>query len=91
MKKIRSYNSLIILFIILFSACKNEETLLFVNSPDNNIKIEFSLTKTGQPIYLLKHKNKTNMLACSPATTELCLTRSAWLVLSHIPLSASHS
>jgi len=59
MKQIRSYNSLFMLLIILFTACKKEETHLFVNSPDNNIIIEFSLTKTGQPTYLLKHKNKT--------------------------------
>ncbi|HMC00013.1 MAG TPA: glycoside hydrolase family 97 protein [Flavobacteriaceae bacterium] len=59
MKKKSIYFSLTILSVLFFISCKNQETLYNVNSPDNNILVEFSLTDSGQPMYLVTYKDKT--------------------------------
>lgn len=59
MKKFNTYSLLVILFTALLTACANTNNKAAISSPDNSILIEFELTKTGQPVYLVKHKNKT--------------------------------
>ncbi len=42
----------------LLMSCNNKKEIS-VDSPDNNIVVEFALSDSGQPLYLIKHKNKT--------------------------------
>lgn len=58
MNKLRIYSFLTIVIASLLTACNSKNSNVSVNSPDNSIMVEFSLTKTGQPFYLVKHKNK---------------------------------
>jgi hypothetical protein len=59
MKKKVVYLSRLVLFILVFTACSKTKEPLNVNSPDTSITVEFLLSNSGQPIYLVKHKNKT--------------------------------
>jgi hypothetical protein len=45
--------------ILLFTSCNKTETNFKVSSPDANIIVDFALSNSGQPTYLVKHKNKT--------------------------------
>jgi len=58
MKKASNYFSLILFSVLLFTACSKPESTFNVNSPDNNISVDFSLTDSGQPMYLVSYKNK---------------------------------
>jgi hypothetical protein len=62
MKKINSHLLLLLLIILatlIVSACSTSEKSTSVTSPDKNITVEFALSKTGEPIYFVRHKNKT--------------------------------
>ena len=59
MKKISLYLNSLVLLLLVLSSCTKAETSFTVNSPDSNISVEFALSTTGQPMYLVKHKNKT--------------------------------
>lgn len=58
MKKINSYLLLLTFATLIISACSTSEKSTSVTSPDKNITIEFALSKTGEPMYLVAHKNK---------------------------------
>ncbi len=57
MKKINSYLLLLTFAALIISACSTSEKSTSVTSPDKNITIEFALSKTGEPMYLVAHKN----------------------------------
>ncbi|WJJ98208.1 glycoside hydrolase family 97 protein [Algibacter luteus] len=59
MKNLKFHFSLIFLAAFIFSSCNKEETSFTVNSPDTNISVEFTLSKAGQPLYMVNHKSKT--------------------------------
>ena len=59
MKKINSYFNCIVLLALFISSCTTTETQIVVSSPDNKISVDFSLSDSGQPMYLVVHKNKT--------------------------------
>lgn len=48
----------IVLVLISFSCDKPKEDVS-LDSPNKNIHVEFGLSKTGQPFYLVSHKDKT--------------------------------
>ncbi len=58
MKKISKSYYWIVLAIVSISCNKPKENLT-VNSPSDNIHVEFGLSKTGKPFYLVSHKEKT--------------------------------
>lgn len=58
MKKISNNYFWIMLVIISFSCDKPKEDVS-LNSPNTNIHVEFGLSETGQPFYLVSHKDKT--------------------------------
>ena len=58
MKKISLQFSCLALFTWLLMSCNKTENLFTVNSPNDSNSIEFSLTASGQPMYIVKHKNK---------------------------------
>ena len=47
------------LSLMLFFSCQPNSSNNSVFSPDNSISIEFALSNSGQPLYLVKHKNST--------------------------------
>ncbi|MFH4969436.1 glycoside hydrolase family 97 protein [Gaetbulibacter sp. M240] len=49
---------LVVMSLFVLSACSKSEHTYSVKSPDNNIEVEFALSDTGQPMYLLNYKNK---------------------------------
>jgi hypothetical protein len=59
MKKISLQFSCLALFTLLLVSCTKTENLFTVNSPNDSNSVEFSLTTSGQPMYIVKHKNKT--------------------------------
>jgi hypothetical protein len=58
MKKKSPYFSFILLSLLFLTACHNTETSFSIDSPDKNISIEFALSETGNPMYLVKHKSE---------------------------------
>jgi len=58
MKKTSLYFSFLLLSLVLLTACHNTKTSFSVDSPDKNISIEFTLSETGNPMYLVKHKSE---------------------------------
>jgi len=44
---------------MLLVSCKSDNKQFMVSSPDNSNSVEFSLTDSGQPMYMVKHKDKT--------------------------------
>ncbi len=59
MKKISIQFIYLALFTWLVLSCNKTEKLFTVNSPNESNSVEFSLTASGQPMYIVKHKNKT--------------------------------
>ncbi|HKK11865.1 MAG TPA: glycoside hydrolase family 97 N-terminal domain-containing protein, partial [Flavobacteriaceae bacterium] len=59
MKKICFQFTYFIFFTWLLMSCNMAETQYKVSSPDGANSIEFSLTDSGQPRYMVKHNNKT--------------------------------
>jgi hypothetical protein len=59
MKKISLQFSCLALFAWLLMSCNKTENLFTVNSPNDSNSVEFSLTALGQPMYIVKHKDKT--------------------------------
>jgi len=59
MKKISLQFIYLALFTWLVLSCNKTEKLFTVNSPNESNSVEFSLTASGQPMYIVKHKNKT--------------------------------
>ena len=57
MKKFSLQFYLLVVFTLI--SCNTAETQFIVNSPNESNSVEFSLTTSGQPMYLVKHKNKT--------------------------------
>lgn len=49
-------NTLILLFTLLVVSCQ-KEPITFVKSPKGDISVTFSVSKKGQPMYLVHHKN----------------------------------
>ena len=47
------------LSLMLFISCQPNSSNNSVFSPDNSISMEFALSNSGQPLYLVKHKNNT--------------------------------
>ncbi|MCF7560466.1 glycoside hydrolase family 97 protein [Sabulilitoribacter multivorans] len=58
MKKNKFYYC-IVAVAFLFAACNKKETSFNISSPDSNISVEFTLSKDGQPLYMVNHKSKT--------------------------------
>jgi hypothetical protein len=58
MKKKSPYFSFILLSLLFLTACHNTKTSFSIDSPDKNISIEFALSETGNPMYLVKHKSE---------------------------------
>ncbi|RAJ18228.1 glycoside hydrolase family 97 protein [Olleya aquimaris] len=54
-------NSYVLLILVTFIlvACSTSNNTTVITSPDKNISIEFGLSKTGEPMYIVSHKNKT--------------------------------
>ena len=59
MYKLKIIIATLLISSLLFTSCSNENKNFSVASPDNNISIEFALSQTGQPIYMVQHKSKT--------------------------------
>ncbi|SHI81198.1 glycoside hydrolase family 97 protein [Algibacter luteus] len=59
MKKFKFLSTKIVAVAFLFVACNKNETSFNVSSPDSNISVEFTLSKNGQPLYMVNHKSKT--------------------------------
>ena len=59
MKKRSFQLILLIITTWFFWACQQEETSYQVSSPDNNVSVNFALSDSGQPMYLVNYKNKT--------------------------------
>ena len=59
MKKIYVQFSYLALITWLILSCSSDEKKFTVTSPDGTNMVEFSLTKSGQPMYLVKHYEKT--------------------------------
>jgi hypothetical protein len=57
MKNRTFYFIQLLFFTALLVSCNSDETNLLVHSPNNNIVVEFGLSKSGQPFYTVKHKN----------------------------------
>lgn len=58
MKKKSPYFSFLLLSLLFLTACNNTKTSFSIDSPDKNISIEFALSETGKPMYLVKHKSE---------------------------------
>ncbi len=58
MKKKSPYFSFLLLSLLSLTACNNTKTSFSIDSPDKNISIEFALSETGNPMYLVKHKSE---------------------------------
>lgn len=57
--KYKIYNTIIkLLVVIVFFSCNNHKTNSTITSPDQNNKLEFSLSKTGEPQYSLTSNGK---------------------------------
>jgi hypothetical protein len=59
MKKIILQFGCLAFFTWLLVSCSKTENQFTVNSPNDSNSVEFSLTTSGQFMYLVKHKNKT--------------------------------
>ena len=59
MKKINFQCIYLVLFTGFLWSCNTTETQFTVNSPNDANSVEFSLTDSGQPRYMVKHNNKT--------------------------------
>jgi len=59
MNKIKFQFIILITLTIVLNGCKKETISFSVNSPNENISVEFSLTDSGQPIYIVTYKDKT--------------------------------
>ena len=59
MKNISLQMYYLIGFTFLLTSCKSEIKQFVVSSPDNSNSVEFSLTDSGQPMYMVKHNDKT--------------------------------
>jgi hypothetical protein len=57
MKKQQLY-FLTIILTILFPSCDKKDTSYNVSSPDQNISVNFALSETGQPCYIVQFKDK---------------------------------
>ncbi|MFL1012637.1 glycoside hydrolase family 97 protein [Flavisericum labens] len=59
MKRVRIQLGILGIVFLLLTACKKGESNFTIDSPDSNISVEFALSKTGQPCYIVNHKDKT--------------------------------
>lgn len=59
MNKLKFIFTTLFTFVVLFTSCEKKETNFTVNSPNTDISVKFALSKEGQPMYIVKHKNKT--------------------------------
>ena len=59
MSKLKFQFTTLLALVLLFTACNKAETSFNIQSPDKNISVDFALSNSGQPMYLVKHKNKT--------------------------------
>lgn len=57
MKNLKIQYCLFILSLLVFSGCKKADSVFTVESPDNTINIQFQLSPSGQPYYIVNHKN----------------------------------
>ncbi|MGC1205887.1 MAG: glycoside hydrolase family 97 protein [Flavobacteriaceae bacterium] len=58
MSKLKFQFTTLLAIVLLFTACNKAETSFTIQSPDENISVEFALSNSGEPMYLVKHKNK---------------------------------
>ena len=58
MEKNKFYVLVTTLVVLFLSACNTETKSTTITSPNKNIAVEFVVSKTGEPMYLVKHKNK---------------------------------
>jgi len=50
----------IVILVVLFAGCQPKQSIIMtINSPADNIKINFCLTEKGQPVYEVLYKNQT--------------------------------
>ena len=49
----------LVVFTMLLVSCKSDNKQFTVSSPDLSNTVEFSLTDSGQPMYMVKHNDKT--------------------------------
>ena len=59
MKRLKLQFSILATVAFLLISCSKTETSFTVNSPDTNISVEFALSDSGVPMYLVTYKNKT--------------------------------
>ena len=59
MKNISHQMYYLVMFAMFLVSCKTDNKQFMVSSPDNSNTVEFSLTDSGQPMYMVIHNNKT--------------------------------
>ncbi|SFZ92756.1 Glycosyl-hydrolase 97 C-terminal, oligomerisation [Flaviramulus basaltis] len=59
MKRFKLQFSILATVAFLLISCSKTETSFTVNSPDTNISVEFALSDSGGPMYLVTYKSKT--------------------------------
>ena len=59
MTRLKIIFSILIIVLLFFTECKKTEASFVVVSPDNNISVKFAISNNGEPMYIVKHKNKT--------------------------------
>lgn len=59
MTRLKNIFSSLLIVLLFFLGCKKTETDFVVASPENNISVTFAISNNGEPMYIVKHKNKT--------------------------------
>jgi len=66
----KNLSAILILFLLIFSACQSVQTPLQIMSPDGSVKITFDLTPDGGAVYSVSY-NDVDLIVESPLALDI--------------------
>ena len=66
----KNLSAILILFLLIFSACQSVQTPLQIMSPDGSVKITFDLTANGGAVYSVSY-NDVDLIVESPLALDI--------------------